>query len=445
MLQQTVNMAKPIVAIVGRPNVGKSTLFNRLTGRRQAIVSDIAGTTRDRVIAETTWGNKPFVLIDTGGLDFFSESDIWIKVQDQIHYALEECTVILLLVDTVDGITAADRDVVDLIRVIGKPVILVASKSDNDDRVSLSTEFYEFGLGDPVPISAYHNIGLDSLMERVLEYFPEEAKFLEPEADMKLSIIGRTNVGKSLLLNAMTGDNRAIVSDISGTTRDSLDSVIKFRERDIRIIDTAGIRRRGRIEQGVERYSVLRSVSAIYRSDVAALVIDASEHPTSQDTHIANYILEAYKGIVIVVNKWDLSRELRITKKEMETEVRRKFRFAPYAPICFTSGLNRTGIEELLNVAIRVQIEWSKGVPRPDIRRTILTAVAEHPPATQGKRELKIYSAMQDSTMPPSFTFFVNYSDMIHFSYRRYLENRLREEYKFEGSPLRMRFRGWKG
>jgi len=438
-------MTKPVVAIVGRPNVGKSTLFNRLTGRRQAIVSDIAGTTRDRVIAETTWGNKPFVLIDTGGLDFFSESDIWIKVQDQIHYALEECTVILLLVDTVDGITAADRDVVDLIRVIGKPVILVASKSDNDDRVSLSTEFYEFGLGDPVPISAYHNIGLDSLMERVLEYFPEEAEFLEPEADMKLSIIGRTNVGKSLLLNAMTGDNRAIVSDISGTTRDSLDSVIKFRERDIRIIDTAGIRRRGRIEQGVERYSVLRSVSAIYRSDVAALVIDASEHPTSQDTHIANYILEAYKGIVIVVNKWDLSRELRITKKEMETEVRSKFRFAPYAPICFTSGLNRTGIEELLNVAIRVQIEWSKGVPRPDIRRTILTAVAEHPPATQGKRELKIYSAMQDSTMPPSFTFFVNYSDMIHFSYRRYLENRLREEYKFEGSPLRMRFRGWKG
>ena len=445
MQQETANMAKPIVAIVGRPNVGKSTLFNRLTGRRQAIVSDIAGTTRDRVIAETTWGNKPFLLIDTGGLDFLSESDIWIKVQDQIQYAIEECTVIFLLVDTVDGITASDRDVVDLIRVVGKPVILVASKSDNEDRISLSTEFYELGLGDPVPVSAYHNIGLDHLMERVLEYFPEETESFEPEADMKLSIIGRTNVGKSLLLNSIVGDNRAIVSEVSGTTRDSLDSMIKFRERDIRLVDTAGIRRRGRIERGVERYSVLRSVNAIYRCDVAALIIDASESPTSQDTHIANYILEAYKGIVIVVNKWDLSKELRLTKREMEAEVRSKFKFAPYAPVCFTSGLNQTGIEELLNVALRVQVEWSKGVPRPDIRRTILTAVAEHPPATQGKRELKIYSAMQDSTMPPSFTFFVNHSDMVHFSYKRYLENRLREEYKFEGCPLRMRFRGWKG
>ena len=282
-------------------------------------------------------------------------------------------------------------------------------------------------------------------MERVLEYFPEETESFEPEADMKLSIIGRTNVGKSLLLNSIVGDNRAIVSEVSGTTRDSLDSMIKFRERDIRLVDTAGIRRRGRIERGVERYSVLRSVNAIYRCDVAALIIDASESPTSQDTHIANYILEAYKGIVIVVNKWDLSKELRLTKREMEAEVRSKFKFAPYAPVCFTSGLNQTGIEELLNVALRVQVEWSKGVPRPDIRRTILTAVAEHPPATQGKRELKIYSAMQDSTMPPSFTFFVNHSDMVHFSYKRYLENRLREEYKFEGCPLRMRFRGWKG
>ena len=248
-----------------------------------------------------------------------------------------------------------------------------------------------------------------------------------------------------MLMNTITGENRAIVSEISGTTRDSLDTVIEYDQREIQIIDTAGIRRRGNIQQGIEKYSVLRSIRSINRSDVAVLVLDASEVATGQDTHVANYILDAYKGMVIAVNKWDLSKSSGLNKKDIEAQVREKFKFASYTPICFTSALNNVGINELLDTTLRVQREWSKGVPRPDVRRTILSAVAEHPPASQGKRELKIYSAMQDDTMPPSFTFFVNHSDMIHFSYRRYLENRLREEYTFEGSPLKLRFKGWKG
>ena len=435
----------PTVAIVGRPNVGKSTLFNRITGYRRSIVSDISGTTRDRVLSETEWGGKPFILIDTGGLELFPDTDLWDQVKGQIRYAIEESDVIMFLVDIAEGITGADRDVVDLLRLTGKPTVLVASKADNQDRILSAPELYELGLGDPIPISAYHNIGLDDLMAQTLKYFPEESGFPEPNVDLRLAIVGRTNVGKSMLMNTITGENRAIVSEISGTTRDSLDTVIEYDQREIQIIDTAGIRRRGNIQQGIEKYSVLRSIRSINRSDVAVLVLDASEVATGQDTHVANYILDAYKGMVIAVNKWDLSKSSGLNKRDIEAQVREKFKFASYTPICFTSALNNVGINELLDTTLRVQREWSKGVPRPDVRRTILSAVAEHPPASQGKRELKIYSAMQDDTMPPSFTFFVNHSDMIHFSYRRYLENRLREEYTFEGSPLKLRFKGWKG
>ena len=430
---------KPTVAIVGRPNVGKSTLFNRLTGRRQSIVSDIAGTTRDRVMAETEWSEQPFVLVDTGGLDLFPDDVIWKQVSDQIHFAISQCDVITLLVDVSEGITAADRDVADLIRKTGKPTVLAASKSDNDQRKSLAVELYELGLGDPIPISAYHNIGLDELMEQILKHFPNQESYLAPEADLKLAIVGRTNVGKSMLLNSITGESRAIVSEISGTTRDPVDTTIVYQDREIQLIDTAGIRRRGSIKQGIEHYSVLRSIRAVERCHIAALVLDAS-----QDTHIASYILETYRGIIIVVNKWDLRHEIGLDKQTMKGRIREKFKFASYAPIVFTSALKTDGVNELLDTALRVQVEWSKGIPRPDIRRTILSAVAENPPPSGGRKVLKVYSAMQDTTMPPSFTFFVNHTDMIHFSYRRYLENKLRQEYTFEGAPIRFRFRGWK-
>ena len=255
---------------------------------------------------------------------------------------------------------------------------------------------------------------------------------------------GATNVGKSMLINAMTGENRAIVSSIAGTTRDSLDSSIVYQNQKIQLIDTAGIRRRGKIDRGIEKYSVLRSMKAIDRCETAALVIDASEHSTGQDTHIASYILDAGKSIVIVVNKWDLSREVGLTKNEMESEIRKRYKFAPYAPICFTSALRSNGINILLDTAIDAKKEWCKEIPRAEIRKTVMTAVSEHIPPTHGRKELKIYSALQDSIMPPSFTFFVNHSDMVHFSYKRYLENQLRDSYGFMGSPIRMRFQGWK-
>jgi GTP-binding protein len=435
-------LKKPIVAIVGRPNVGKSTLFNRLIGQRMSIVSDIAGTTRDRIISETDWAGNPFILVDTGGLDLFSDDDIWNQVKSQIHYAIGECDVVILLVDISDGVTSNDQDIVDILRKTGKPVVAVASKADNEIRDHMVSELYSLGMGDPVSISAYHNRGLDDMMERVVAHFPANKSFPEPEADLGLAIVGRTNVGKSMLLNTLSGENRAIVSNTAGTTRDSLDVVIKYKDKDIQLIDTAGIRRRGQIEYGIEKYSVLRSIQSIDRCDVAALVIDASEFATAQDTHVANYILEAHKGIVILVNKWDLSDQLATNRQDMANQVRGKFKFAQYAPICFTSGLTGSGVKNMLDTAIKVQSERSEVIPRANVRRTIMTAVANHPPPVQGKKELKIYSAMQDSSRPPSFTFFVNHADMVHFSYKRYLENSLRENFGFEGSPLRLRFSG---
>ena len=434
--------SKPTVAIVGRPNVGKSTLFNRLVGHRISIVSDLSGTTRDRIIAETNWSGHPFILIDTGGLELFPNDEIWNQVKSQIHYAINECDVVILLVDISGGITSNDQNIVDTIRKTGKPVVIVASKSDNELRDQMASELYSLGMGDPIPVSAYHNRGLDDLMDQVVAHFPEDESFPEPEADLGLAIVGRTNVGKSMLINSLSGENRAIVSDIAGTTRDSLDSVIKHKDMDIQLVDTAGIRRRGQIDQGIESYSVLRSIQAIDRSDVAALVIDASEFATAQDTHVANYVLEAHKGIVLLVNKWDLSNQLDTNQKDMADQVRAKFKFIQYAPICFTSGLTGEGIENMLDIVVKVQSERTKIIPRAKVRKTILTAVANHPPPTQGKKELKIYSAMQDGSNPPSFTFFVNHPDMIHFSYKRYMENSLRENFGFDGSPIRMRFRG---
>jgi len=434
--------SKPTVAIVGRPNVGKSTLFNRLVGHRISIVSDLSGTTRDRIIAETNWSGHPFILIDTGGLELFPNDEIWNQVKSQIHYAINECDVVILLVDISDGITSNDQNIVDTIRKTGKPVVIVASKSDNELRDQMASELYSLGMGDPIPVSAYHNRGLDDLMDQVVAHFPEDESFPEPEADLGLAIVGRTNVGKSMLINSLSGENRAIVSDIAGTTRDSLDSVIKHKDMDIQLVDTAGIRRRGQIDHGIESYSVLRSIQAIDRSDVAALVIDASEFATAQDTHVANYVLEAHKGIVLLVNKWDLSNQLDTNQKDMADQVRAKFKFIQYAPICFTSGLTGEGIENMLDIVVKVQSERTKIIPRAKVRKTILTAVANHPPPTQGKKELKIYSAMQDGSNPPSFTFFVNHPDMIHFSYKRYMENSLRENFGFDGSPIRMRFRG---
>ena len=422
--------------------MGKSTLFNRLVGQRTAIVSEEAGTTRDRVIAETVWSDHAFILVDTGGLDLLSETQIGQNVRRQIEMAIQEADVILMLVDATAGILAPDRDVAEALRSTDKPVLVVANKADNEKREMAAVEFYELGMGEPLPISAFHNVGIADMMAEVMLCFPSEPQYLEPDADLKLAIVGRTNVGKSLMLNAITGQERAIVSEVPGTTRDALDTLITYEEKSVLLIDTAGIRRSGRIDQGIERYSVLRAMKSIDRADVAILVLDASELATNQDTHIAGYILDEHKGIVIAVNKWDLAPQLSLSEALAEQAIGARFRFANYAPVCFTSGLRGLGIKPLMDTALEVYSEWTKTLPRYGLRRTVLSAIAKHPPSVSGKGSLKIYSVAQDQSGPPSFTFYVNRSDMVHFSYRRYLENTLREAYEFRGSPLRMRFKG---
>ena len=433
---------KPLVAIVGRPNVGKSTLFNRLAGEPTAIVSDVAGTTRDRVTTETVWADHPFILVDTGGLEVFPETDLWQKVKSQVTVAIEDADVIIMLVDAAAGPTPADRDVANLLRTTNKPVLLGVNKADSEKREATALEFYELGLSDPVPISAYHNRGIDDLMALVIGHFPSAPAALAPEADLRLAIVGRTNVGKSTLVNAIIGEERAIVSEIPGTTRDALDTLVAYAGRSVLLIDTAGIRRRGSVEPGIERYSVLRAIRAIDRADVAVLLMDVEELATGQDAHVASYVLDAYRGIVLAVNKWDEASALGLSMEDASQMVRQRFKFAPYAPICFLSAMDGTGLENMMETAHTVYEEWGKGVPRYELRRLVLEAVAEHPPAMSRRRSLKIYGVTQDRTGPPSFTFYVNRSDMVHFSYARYLENTLRAKYGFQGSRLRMRFKG---
>ena len=434
-------MSKPVVAIVGRPNVGKSTLFNRLVGRSVAIVSKMAGTTRDRVTTETEWGEHLFILVDTGGLEIFPETAIWRQVRIQIETAIEDADVIVMMVDVTQGVTPDDIDVAAQLRPSGRKIVLAANKADTEARGASVAEFYELGLGDPYPVSAYHNIGLDDVMAEVIKSFPDETAFPEQEADLRLAIVGRPNVGKSMMLNAITGEERSIVSDVPGTTRDTVDTLITHDDRSILLIDTAGIRRRGKIGTGVEKYSVVRAIRAIDRSDVAVLLLDASEIATAQDTHVASQILDSFKGIVLAVNKWDLASDLGVTRDDATALVRDRFKFASFAPIRFTSSMTGMGLTDLLDTTLSVYGQWTKGLPRYDLRRTVMNAIAEHPPVAHKGRSVKIYSVAQEQTAPPSFTFYVNKADTVHFSYQRYLENRLREAYDFRGSPLKMRFK----
>lgn len=437
-----VNSIKPLVAIVGRPNVGKSTLFNRLTNRGMAIVSDVPGTTRDRISTETYWGDQVFILVDTGGLNVLPGDKLSQLIESQINVAISDADILVMLVDSSTGIMSLDLEVAEKLRKTEKPVILAVNKSDNETREHAIYEFFELGLGEPISISAYHNKGIDDLMTTVISNFPSNNALAEHKADINLAIVGRVNVGKSSLINTLCGQDRSIVSDIPGTTRDAIDTLINFENKSILAIDTAGLRRKGSIEPGVEKYSTLRTIRALDRADIAILMTDASELATAQDAHIAGYVTDAHKGIVIAVNKWDMSQELDIDKQNAERLTKTRFKFMPFAPLCFISALNHNGIDSLLRTVQSVHVQWNKTLPRYDLRRTVLDAVAQNPPATTGRNKLKVYGVTQDQTAPPSFTFYVNKSDMLHFSYRRYLENSLRSKYGFEGSPLRMRFKG---
>jgi GTP-binding protein len=419
--------------------VGKSTLFNRLIGQPLAIVSDIPGTTRDRVTATVPWRDQSLILVDTGGIEVFQTSDLWEKVRAQVDMALEEADAIIFLVDVVDGITPGDIEIAQSLRQRGKPLMLAVNKVDNPKRELDTMEFYTLGMGDPLPISAYHNLGIRDLLSQLDSLLSEPSEDDEASGDLKLAIVGRPNVGKSMLLNTILGHERTIVSDIPGTTRDAIDIAFSFGDKPVTLIDTAGVRRRGRIEVGIEKYSVLRAVRAIERSNVCLLVTDATEAITNQDTHIAGQVMDTYKGVVVVVNKWDLVKG-EMDKEHMANEVRRKLKFIPYAPICFTSALDGTGVKNVMETALNVYKQGAKIVPRGALERTLLSAVGDHMPPSRGGKPIKIYRIYQKGPNPPTFVIFVNDPRLIHFSYQRYLENKLRSAFGFAGNPLHLIF-----
>lgn len=436
-------LSKPIVSFVGRPNVGKSTLFNRLVGRMDAIVSDVPGTTRDRVMGTATWAGRELLLVDTGGIETESDKPLISQVREQAQTALEDSDVTVMVVDADAGVTAGDLEVAELLRRAERPVVVAANKSDNPVKESFALEFFELGLSDPIPISAYHNVGIQDLVAAIISRLPADQIAEDMPADVRLAIVGRTNVGKSQLLNTIAGQERAIVSNISGTTRDTLDTLVQHDDKQILVLDTAGIRRRGAIQRGIEKYSVLRSVQAIERSEVAIVLMDASEVATSQDTHIGGLVTGAYRGVVLAVNKWDLGEERGLEQQNIQRHIVNKFKFAPYAPICFLSALKNTGIKELLDTACQVRDEWVKTVPRYAMQRVLLEAVSENPPATSGRTGgLKIYGVDQSDSGPPTFTFYVNRPEMVHFTYARYLENKLRRAYGYQGAPIKFRYKG---
>lgn len=435
------------MAIVGRPNVGKSTLFNRLIGERRAIVEDEPGTTRDRVYGLTEWAGVEFTVVDTAGLQDESEiahaslSEIARHTRDQAQSAIAEADVILLMVDTKSGLTSGDHEVADMLRRADKPTILVANKADNLQRREGAFEFYELGLGDPISVSSYHGQGTGDLLDRVVEALPHFEE--EPETEgPNIAIVGRPNVGKSRLLNALIGQERAIVSDVPGTTRDSLDTQMLWGGRPLTVIDTAGIRRKGRVDFGIEQFSVLRSMRAIDRSDVVILVIDATESFTAQDLHIAGYIEEQKKGIVVVVNKWDLVEKTGTTMEEYREKAREALDFMPYSPLTFISAKFGQRVQQVLETAMLVVDERSKRVPTAALNKMLRDAVKNHPPPSKPGKWLKFYYATQVDVSPPTFVFFCNDPTQVHFSYKRYLENQLREQFSFIGNPIRISFRG---
>ncbi len=432
-------MTKPIVAIVGRPNTGKSTLLNRIVGKPLAITEDVPGTTRDRNMADVTWQGVEFTLVDTGGLEIEPRSTIARGVKTQVETAISEADVIIDVVDAIDGVTPADLEIADVLRRVNKPIIIAANKADNDRLETEALEFYELGLGEPLAISANHSRGVAELLDRIIALLPSRPPAgAAPEA-IKVAIVGRPNVGKSMLLNALVGDERAIVDEAPGTTRDAVDTPFDFEGQSMLLIDTAGIRRRGRVKAGVERYSVLRTFRAIDRADIVLLVLDATEMNTAQDAHIAGYIQEAARGIIIIVNKWDLIENKDTA--EWNKLIKSQFKFASYAPILYTSAKSGQGVDRIMPQVTQVYRERLKRLPTATVNSVIQQAVVAHNrPSRQGK-QLKIFYATQAEVNPPTFIIFTNDARLVHFSYRRYLENKLRQAFGFSGTPLRLSFK----
>lgn len=433
-------MTKPLVALVGRPNVGKSTLFNRLIEEPLAIVEDVPGTTRDRIYADAEWGGRALTLIDTGGLFPDSTGDLVASVRDQVEIAIAEAEVIIFMVDVKEGLTASDLEIAQLLRRSNKPVLLAVNKADNESRRRAAVEFHELGLGDLYPISALHGTGTGDLLDALLHVLPPRQPEESAEG-IKVAIVGRPNVGKSSLLNAILGQERMIVSEKPGTTRDAVDSFIEWDGQPVTLIDTAGIRRRGRVAAGIERYSVIRALRAVQRADVVLLLIDAVDGVTAQDAHIAGYIVDEAKGIVVVVNKWDLVQKDSYTMEQYSRQIRRALKFVSYSPLVFASAITGHRVGKAMDVGLRVQRARSVRVPTAELNKLMRDAVSRHSPPSKRGRRLRIYYATQVGVAPPSFVLFVNDPQLVHFTYHRYLQNQLREAIGFEGSPLRLTFR----
>lgn len=433
---------KPVVAIVGRPNVGKSTLFNRLVGRRRAIVEDVAGTTRDRLYGEAQLGKLSFTVIDTGGLEPAAAEGYPALIRLQVEVAMAEADAILFLVDAGTGLTGQDEEIAQRLRESGveKPVLLLANKSDNEARREATAEFHRLALGEPIAVSAYHDVGLADVGERLEEVLPPAEEEAEVES-LRLAIVGRPNVGKSALVNAILGRERVLVSEQPGTTRDAVDTAFEYGGQELVLIDTAGIRRRGKVGRGVEKYSVLRAQEALSRADIGLLVLDASEGVAAQDLHIAGYVADAHKGLIVVANKWDLVEDTEENREAFAEEALSRLKFAPWAPLAFVSAKTGLNVEGLLDLVLEMGESRWKRVGTAELNAVVQKAVAAHRPSGKGKRMPRIKYVTQAGVNPPTFVFFVNDASLLHFSYRRYLENALRKAFGFEGTAVRLAFR----
>ena len=433
---------KPVVAIVGRPNVGKSTLFNALSGETRAIVENTPGVTRDRIYATATWLNYTFTLIDTGGIEPDTTDVILSQMRDQAEIAIQTADVIVFLVDIRQGLQDADTQVADMLRKSMKPVVLVVNKVDNfQNQMADVYEFYNLGIGDPVPVSAVSKTGFGDMLDRIVSYFPKETEGEEEDEIPKIAIVGKPNVGKSSLVNKIAGENRVIVSEIAGTTRDAVDTTVRYQDREYVLIDTAGLRRKNKIKEEIERFSIIRAVAAVERADIVLMMIDADEGVTEQDAHIAGIAHERGKGVIIVVNKWDKIEKDDKTIYRFTETVREKLSYMSYAEIVFISALTGQRINRLFELIDMVLANQSQRVQTGVLNEIISEAVVmQQPPSDKGKR-LKIFYVTQVSVKPPTFVVFVNDKDLMHFSYTRYLENKIREAFGFRGTPLRFLIR----
>lgn len=439
-------LAKPIVAIVGRPNVGKSTLFNRLIGRRLAIVEDVPGITRDRIYAEASWRDRSFVLTDTGGVLWGDEDPMRTRILSQAQVAMTEADVIVMVADVRDGLTPSDHDLAEHLRRSHKPVLVAANKADDLKWEYVAAEFHTMGFDDVFATSAHHGRGIADLLDAVVDRLPAKAD--EPvydEATVRLAVVGRPNVGKSSLINAILGEERVIVSDVAGTTRDAIDSPFAWKDRSLVFVDTAGIRRAGKVQGSVEYYCVLRAMRALERSDVALLIIDASDGLTDGDKRVGGYTLDAGRACVIVVNKWDIAPDRSpAARRALEARIREQMPYMSYAPIVFTSAVRGKGMDAVIDSAMVAADNYNRRIPTGELNRLLQDAVDRRPYGRKG-RDLKVYYGTMGRVRPPSLTLFVNDPALMHFSYQRYLENQLRERYGFAGTPIVIRVKRAEG